>query len=210
MVLNSTIQPAAMLARVTANSIDTIIPVSILYFISTLQKDSPPPTGMSFYTAQQFENYFMLVVAALLLVCLNGLMMLVGKKRTVGQHILGLSLVTLDGGPATRNQIIRRVLKTLGAVLFICIPGPIIALVIAIIVGALFSVPFSTADQMIIDAGISDTVRYILHGTSYVALLAATWFVFAMPLIRVLVGLKDGLTGRDRATHSTYIFSKSE
>ena len=210
MVSNNNIQPASMGARVAANSIDSIIAVSILYFISTLQKDSPPPTGMSFYTAQQFENYFMMVLAALVLVCVNGLMMVAGKKRTIGQHILGLSLVTLEGEPATRKPIIMRVLKTLGAVLFICIPGPIIALAIALIVGGLFSVPFSTGDQMIIDAGISDAVRYLLHGISYLALLAATWFVFAKPLIQVLVGLKDGLTSRDRATHSTYIFSKSE
>ena len=189
-----------------ANTIDTIFALVIIYTISTLQKDSPPPTGMSFYTQQQFENYFALVLVACSIVLLNGLLMLYSPfKKTIGQLVLNLQLVSLNGETATTKQIVSRIIRTLGSVLFICIPGPIIALFIALVIGGIFSVPFSTGDQMIVDAGISDPIRYILHAISYLALFVATWMVIIKPLIKVLLGLKDGITSRDRATQSTYV-----
>ena len=59
------------------------------------------------------------------------------SKKTIGQLVFGLSLVRLDGHPATEKQVRSRVFRTLGAVIFICIPGPIIALIIAFVVGVI-------------------------------------------------------------------------
>ena len=206
MTTGSKVLPANIWKRVFANTIDTVCALVIIYTISTFQKDSPPPTGMSFYTQQQFENYFALVFVACLIVLLNGLLMLYSPlKKTIGHLVFNLSLVSLNGETVTNKQILSRTIRTLGSVLFISIPGPVIALFIALAVGGIFSVPFSTGDRMIVDAGIPDPVRYLLHGISYLALFVATWMVIIQPLIKVLLGLKDGITSRDRATQSTYI-----
>ena len=121
-----------------ANVLDAVIVLSIVYVISLWQEDGPPATGMSFYTMQQFTNYFILVYIACMLVIANGLLMRYSpSKKTIGQLVFGLSLVRLDGHPATEKQVRSRVFRTLGAVIFICIPGPIIALIIAFVVGVI-------------------------------------------------------------------------
>ena len=206
MQISHTIKPANIWLRVYANVLDTFIVLSILYVISLWQEDGPPATGMSFYTKQQFTNYFILVYIACMLVIANGLLMNYSpSKKTIGQLVFGLSLVRLDGHPATEKQVRSRVFRTLGAVIFICIPGPIIALIIAFVVGVIFSIPFSTGNAMLIKVGAPDALRYMLSAISYLALLCASWIYLIWPMIKGIIGLKDGITSRDRLTESTYV-----
>ena len=58
---------------------------------------------------------------------------------------------------------------------------------------------------MLIKVGAPDVLRHVLSAISYVALFCASWIYLIWPMIKGIIGLRDGITSRDRLTESTYV-----
>jgi uncharacterized RDD family membrane protein YckC len=169
-----------------------------------LPEGPPPADSMSFFTAQDFFNYFTLVAVAVALT-VGAFQFVKVAHATPCQRLLGLRLVQIDGRPASSAQVNARLRTAIVNLLLIMLPGPVIALLAGLSVAAVLDIPFSTADQVLMKLEIPQTIRYMIHGLSFIALLLGTWKVFVKPAIAFFERANGGLTGLDLRTRTTHV-----
>ncbi len=161
---------------------------------------------MAFFSQQDFINYFILVGLALALVNAAFLPVVHETFRaTPAQMLLGLRLRALNGSEPDGSQVRIRWAKAIQHAALVTIPGPLIALLIGALFGAFFNVPFSTADEVLRQAGIPDPLRYGLHGLSFAALFAALWHFVVRPNIEASEREAKGLTALDKKSGTTHV-----
>lgn len=201
------VHPASWRQRTVALVLDLLLLGAVLYAVGqTLPGGGPPADPMSFFTDQQFRNYFVLVGLAVVLTAASFLLVAWPRVRgTPGQYLVGLELVTLSGERPTWGQILARMTGAVVRILILALPGPIIALVIGMMVAGLLHAPFTTTDQLLIDAGVPAAWRLGLHSLSFIALAAGLWVVVGRPLFRALEHFADGLTLLDLTTRTTHV-----
>ncbi|MEM6638591.1 MAG: RDD family protein [Pseudomonadota bacterium] len=200
------ITPAGWPRRLAALFCDYALLGIALWLISTQQPSGPPPAdAMSFYTAQDFKNYFSLVGYALCLCSLAFLLVLTPLRSTLGQALFRLRLVALDGNDVTIRHVTHRWRVALATLIFIMVPGPVIALLIGAVTAAILSVPFSTSDAVLRQAGIPDALRLAAHGLSFLALILALWHGLIRRYLLVHKHRSAGLTRLDRRSESTHV-----
>lgn len=203
--MSPVIRPASWYRRLAAYLVDLSLLATALFSIARhLPKGPPPADAMAFYSPQDFTNYFTLAGSALAITAAYaGLLFLKHIRATPGQLIVGLKLVCLDGTEPTQPQVLKRWVASLASISFITVPGPLIALFIGLITAFALRVPFTTADRLLTQTGLPDTVRYALHGLSFLALFAALWIVAIHPAIKYFEEQNEGLTMLDRWTGTT-------
>jgi uncharacterized RDD family membrane protein YckC len=202
------LQPCRWQRRFAAFLIDLVLLGAALALIGHTLPVSPPPTqAMAFYGRQDFVNYFTLVVWALVLTSLAfAAAACTVSGATPGQRLLGLRLVSLKGGGRVTTKVwAARWAAAMVRMLLITVPGPVIALIVGLIAGAVLSLPFQTTDAMLRAAAMPPAARWALHGLSFAALLVALWRLAVGPFIAWLERQEAGLTMLDRATNSTYV-----
>lgn len=159
---------------------------------------------MAFFTGQDFTNYFTLVVVALLatLAVFHAVRF---TRATPGQKLLGLQLVALDGRAPQPEQVNVRRNTALRNMLLIMLPGPIIALIVGGTAAAVLDIPFTTTDKLLLKLEIPKSIRYTIHGLSFLALVAAFWAVAVRPAIHYFEKSQRGLTKLDSKSSTTHV-----
>jgi hypothetical protein len=161
---------------------------------------------MAFFTTQDFVNYFLLVGLVFVLVNLSfargrG----VEYRGTPAQKLLRLRLRSLNDTEPDRIQVLIRWRKAMMHAFFVTVPGPLIALFIGAFFGAFFNLPFTTADQVLREAGVPQFIRYALHGLSFVALFGALWYFVVKPNVEASEREANGLTSLDKKSGTTLV-----
>ena len=197
--------------RVLAMGIDYAVGIGLLAMLWPWLPEGPPPTAysMSLYTEQQFINYFTMVGVVCILPFINGLLIIVTSWHgTIGHLLSNIRLEPIGHSTSLLRGVVGRTLRTFFGLLFLCIPGPALALMIAFSASVLFSLPFTTGDQMLRSIGTPDWLRLGLHSLSFILLFIAAWYIIIRPIGTVLrdrLFRSDGrLTQRDYATNTTY------
>jgi uncharacterized RDD family membrane protein YckC len=189
------------LSRLVDTTLVVALIVSAAQFLPT---GAPPADAMSFYSQQQFNNYFTMVAWAVLAVAILAALGFSPLQGTPGDRVAGIRLASLDGTPLQREQIFRRFICNVAAVLLICLPGPLLALVVMLSAGALLKAPVSTADAALIAAGAPNWLRLGIHALSFVALGLALWhFVFKDFTLRRMRSTEP--TTRDVSSKTIYV-----
>jgi hypothetical protein len=200
------IKPASWHRRIAAQAIDLCLLALVLYLAARILPEGPPPAdSMAFFTGQDFINYFILVALALLLTT-AAFQIMKAIHATPGQRMLNLQLKTLGGQAPNHKQVNTRLITALRNILLIMLPGPIIALVVGTSVAAVLNIPFTTTDKLLLKMEIPQTIRYAIHGISFVALLAAVWAVAVRPALAYFERSRGGLTGLDVKSGTTHVY----
>lgn len=87
--------------------------------------------------------------------------------------------------------------------LLLAVPGPVIALIIGLILTRTLDVAYTSADDLMRQAGFSPAARMGAIAVSVAALLAAAWFTMGRSLWWLLTG-QTGYTATDHRTETTY------
>ncbi|MFY7916223.1 MAG: RDD family protein [Rubrivivax sp.] len=201
------VRPASWRRRTAALAVDLLLLGGFLWAVAqTLPGGGPPADPMSYFSPQEFRNHFVLVGLAVMLTAASFLMVAWPLVRgTPGQYLLGLELRALSGERPSRRQILARMTGAVVRILILAVPGPIIALLIGWTVAEALHVPFTTTDQLLIDAGVPTVARFALHSLSFIALGAGLWFVVVRPVFQLLERFTEGLTLLDLTTRSTHV-----
>jgi uncharacterized RDD family membrane protein YckC len=201
------VTPAAWNRRVTAQLLDLGLLAALLTLIAKVLPYGPPPVrSMSFFTVQDFIIYFTLVAAAILLTFFAFQSVKV-TKATPGQKLLKLRLTALDGKAPRPEQVNVRRSAAFRNILLIMLPGPIIALIVGVTVAVLLNAPFTTTDKLLLQLEIPKGIRYMIHGLSFLALIAATWTIAIRPAIRYFEKSHGGLTKLDMKSGTTHVLA---
>ena len=200
------VKPATWHRRIAAQTLDLCILGLVLVLVARVLPEGPPPAdSMAFFTEQDFINYFTLVVAALLLTILAFQISTV-TRATPGQRLLNLRLSTLGGLAPSHKQVNIRLLTAIRNLLLIMLPGPVIALVVGVSVAAVLNIPFTTTDKILLRLEIPQTIRYTIHGLSFLALVAAVWLIAVRPALAYLERAHGGLTSLDMESGTTHVY----
>jgi uncharacterized RDD family membrane protein YckC len=185
--------------------IDAALTVALISYAARFLPTGPPPVdAMSFYSQQQFNNYFTMVAWAVLAVAVCAAMTYAPWRGTPGDLVARIRLASRDGTPLRPRQIIRRFVCNAVAVLLICLPGPLLALTVLLISGLVLYAPVTTADAALIAAGAPNWLRLSIHGLSFAALGLALWhYVFKEFTLRRLRSVEPTL--RDVTSNSIYV-----
>ncbi len=201
-----TVTPVSFWRRAGANFADVVVAALVLMVVASFMERGPPPTGMSFYTEQDFINYFRLLLVAFSFPFINTLLTRFGPwGGSFGQGLCGIRLVSFSGGEVSLKALVVRFIRTMFLVALITIPGPLIALIVGVLSSALLHESFTTADELLRRAGLPDLARWSIHSLSFIALLAALWFVIVRPVIRMGLKRERWLSWVDRWTKTTYV-----
>jgi uncharacterized RDD family membrane protein YckC len=185
--------------------VDTALAVAMIAVAAQFLPTGAPPAGpMSFYSQQQFNNYFTMIAWAVLATAILSVLCLSPLRGTPGDLVAGIRLASLNGTPLQLGQVSRRFVYNFAAVLLICLPGPLLALVVMLSAGALLQAPVATADAALIAAGAPDWLRLGIHGLSFVALGLALWhYVFKEFTLRRMRSTEP--TRRDVSSKTLYV-----
>jgi hypothetical protein len=199
------VKPSTWHRRIAAQAIDISLLGTVLYFIARLLPDGPPPAdSMSFFTKQDFINYFILVLFAVIVTTV-AFQLVKAWHATPGQYLLRMTLTTLDGDVPSPDQVNTRLRTALVNLLLIMLPGPIIALVVGVTAAALLNIPFTTADKALLKLEIPQAIRYSIHGVSFAALAAAIWAIAVRPQLAYFERANAGLTALDIKSGTTHV-----
>jgi hypothetical protein len=200
------VKPATWHRRIAAQTLDLCLLGLALVLLAPLLPEGPPPAdSMAFFTGQDFINYFTLVAAALLLTVLAFQIAKV-TRATPGQRLLSLRLTTLGGLAPSHKQVNIRLMTAIRNLLLIMLPGPIIALLVGASVAAVLNIPFTTTDKLLLKLEIPQSIRYAIHGVSFLALLAAVWAIAFRPTLAYFERAQGGLTGLDVKSGTTHVY----
>ncbi len=171
---------ASSTRRTTAHLIDLLILVAILSVVSFfLPIAAPPVDAMSFYSSQDFSNYFSLVILWLVIASIYYLLAAYKLVScTPGMWLTSLRYAALDGGTPTSRSIGKRFKGAFWYSLLILLPGPFIALIVVFISYSFFNVPFTTAADMLDQLGVPSLTQLAIHSLSFVALYVGSVYVF--------------------------------
>lgn len=196
------------LRRVLALNVDLAALAVLVVALSTLLTDGGPPVDtMAFFSPQDFNNYFILVTACLVLSALR-LVPVPGTTFTlsIGDTIFRLTLLRLDGTPLTFISRLKRWLWGLLPLTLVLLPGPIISLLLGVIVANLTHGVFTTPADIMDRAGFPGWLAYTLHGLSFAALAAAVFYLALIPAARLSEkpGEHDPRTPLDHRSGTTH------
>jgi len=171
---------APFVRRAIAHFIDLALIILVLSLLGLFLPVAPPPVdAMAFYSEQDFKNYFTLVAAWFVIAtCIYLLAMFRVISCTPGMWLTGLRYVGLDGGAPTPISIGKRFIGALLYSLLILLPGPIIAVVVAMLTHAIFRTPLTTAAKMLDEIGVPDLAQLAIHSLSFMALFVGIIYVF--------------------------------
>jgi hypothetical protein len=200
------VKPASWHRRIVAQTVDLALLGLVLVLIARLLPEGPPPAdSMAFFTMQDFINYFVLVAVALTLT-IAAFLVVMAWRCTPGQRMLSLKLTTLGGHAPSRPQVLTRLLVALRNMLLIMLPGPIIALLVGAAAAAVLNIPFSTTDKVLMKLEIPQSIRYAIHGVSFLALFAALWAIAVRPVVSFFERANGGLTRLDVKSGTTHVY----
>ncbi len=203
------VKPAHWSLRIAAQCLDLALLAALLRLVAEFLPAGPPPgDSMAFFTPQDFINYFTLVALALLLTFIAFQIVKV-TRATPGQKLLRLQLSSLNGTPPLPKQVNVRHRTAQLNMIFIMLPGPLIALAIGGAVAVKLNIPFSTADQLLMQLEIPKAIRYTIHGLSFLALFAAIWAIAIQPAIRYFERAHGGLTKLDIKSGTTHVLVRN-
>jgi len=204
------IQTAPFTRRATAHLCDLALLTIVLTVIGLLLPVAPPPMdSMSFYSGQDFRNYFTLVAIGLSISMVLFLVLILGwAKSTPGMWLTGLAYSGLDGKPPSASSYRRRLIRGLFYTLLILLPGPVIALLVAFLSHAVFSVPFTTAADMLDKLGIPSMAQLAIHSLSFLALFVALIYVYKQLSHKSSDPKKPKASWFDRKSDSTIVLKK--
>jgi len=171
---------APLLRRVTAHLIDLVLIVFVLAIFSLFLPVAPPPLdAMAFYVEQDFKNYFTLVGAWVAIATIVYLLAMSGAiYSTPGMRLVGLRYMGLDGSNPTPLGIGKRFIGAILYSLVVLLPGPVIALLVAVMTHTIFSTPLTTAAKMLDKVGVPDLAQLAIHSLSFIALLVGFVYVY--------------------------------
>jgi len=171
---------APFLRRATAHVVDLILIVFLLTIFSLFLPVAPPPVdSMAFYGEQDFKNYFTLVGAWIAIATIVYLLAMSGAiYSTPGMRLAGLRYKGLDGSNPTSLSIGKRFIGAILYSLVVLLPGPVIALLVAVMTHAIFSTPLTTAAKMLDKVGVPDLAQLAIHSLSFIALFIGLIYVY--------------------------------
>jgi hypothetical protein len=196
------------LRRTLALTIDLLALGAILVAVSFYLPEGPPPVdAMALFSAQDFRNYFTLVALCFALSALR-VIPWPGSTRTfsLGDTLLRLRLLQLDGSPLNRAARIRRWTYGLSPLTLVLVPGPLISILIGASVAHWTNNVFLTPADALDRAGYPGWLVYTLHGLSFAALGAAVMYLLLIPAIDLIRDPRkdDYQTPLDRRSGTTH------
>lgn len=205
------IQVAPFTRRATAHLLDLAIWVVALTAIGFQLPVAPPPVdAMSFYTAQDFRNYFTLAGIGIVLALVMFLGLIFGwVKTTPGMWLTRLEYSGLDGSVPTLTSFRKRLLRGVLYTVLILFPGPILAFVVAAISANVLRVPFTSGADMLDKLGFPPLAQLAIHSLSFVALFVGLVYVHQ----QLSHGTRDSKLARvswfDRKCGSTIVLKQN-
>ncbi|MBL8328637.1 MAG: RDD family protein [Rubrivivax sp.] len=198
------------LRRLIALVLDLFLLALVLVAVSRSLPEGPPPVdAMAFFSAQDFKNYFTLVVICLLLSAVR-VLPAPRSDRTLspGDWLMHLKLVRLDWLRPTPIDRLKRWARGLVPLLLVLVPGPLISLSLGWLLAHHTHGAFTTPDDLMTRAGLPGWLRYTLHGLSFAALGAAVLHLVFMPVARrISRSDQHNLTNLDKRSGTTHAAS---
>ena len=142
--------------RVSAIWIDFLLLLGvylILGFLSDyLYQESayPPAKGMQLYSARDFVVYWFFVRWVLIITAAYLLLSYKFMGATLGQKMVGIRLLTKQGLPLSNKNIVVRTCLVIALLVFIMLPGPVIAILFFAIGAKLLNTALSVLILLII------------------------------------------------------------